>query len=169
IPQRSVLVDVATVKSHTAGALRRLAADRPFIATHPMFGPESYAKLGGEVAGLRIVLADHSLPAATYAAVKDFLVRHGLHVVEMSAEEHDRRLAETLFLTHFIGQMVARAGFARTDIDTVSFGFMMQAVESVKHDTALFADVFRYNPYCAAVLDRLEAAEHEVRALLEAR
>lgn len=168
-PKSTVLVDVATVKSHTAGALRRLAGDRPFIATHPMFGPESYAKLGGEVTGLRIVLSDHTLSSETFATVKQFLSAAGLNVVEMEADEHDRRLAETLFLTHFIGQMVARGGFARTDIDTVSFGFLMQAVESVKHDTALFEDVFRYNPYCAAVLDRLENAEHEVRALLEAK
>lgn len=168
IPAHSVIVDVATVKAHTLAVLHRLAPGRRYIATHPMFGPESYAKLGEQVTGLRVVLAEHTLAPAEYAAVKAFLTEAGLTVVEMSADEHDRRLAETLFLTHFLGQMVARAGFVRTDIDTVSFGFLMQAVESVKHDTALFADVFRYNPYCAAVLDRLEGAEHEVREILEA-
>jgi prephenate dehydrogenase len=167
VPQSSVIVDVATVKAHTVDVLHRLAPGRRYIATHPMFGPESYAKLGEQVTGLRVVLAENTLAKAEYEKAKAFLRDTGFAVVEMSADEHDKRLAETLFLTHFVGQMVARAGFVRTDIDTVSFGFLMQAVESVKHDTALFADVFRHNPYCAAVLDRLEGAEHEVRDILE--
>ena len=84
----------------------------------------------------------------------------------MSAEQHDRHLAETLFLTHFLGQTVARGGFDRTEIDSISFGFLMDAVESVKRDTELFRDVYRYNPFCEEVLRRFEKAEGEVHALL---
>lgn len=86
----------------------------------------------------------------------------------MTSDAHDQHLADTLFLTHFIGQTIARAGFTRTEIDTVSFGFLMDAVESVKNDTRLFADVFRYNPYCKETITRLEQAEEETRSILEA-
>ena len=86
----------------------------------------------------------------------------------MSPEEHDKHLAETLFLTHLVGQIIARGEFGRTEIDTVSFGYLMDAVESVKHDTELFQDVFRYNPYCRQVLERFGVAEQAVQALLEA-
>ena len=90
----------------------------------------------------------------------------GFDVVEMDAEAHDRHLAETLFLTHFVGQTISRAGFNRTEIDTVSFDYLMDAMESVRHDTELFKDVFRYNPFCEEVLKRFEKAEGEVHSLL---
>jgi prephenate dehydrogenase len=163
----SIVIDVATVKVHTAAIMRRLLPGRPYVATHPMFGPESYAKRAQSVAGLRIVVAEQTLLPEAYEAARTFLVGLGFDVVHMEPERHDKHLAETLFLTHFIGQIVARAGFDRTAIDTVSFGYLMDAVESVKHDAALFLDVFRFNPYCKEILDRFEISEKEVRALLE--
>jgi prephenate dehydrogenase len=163
----TVVVDVATVKVHTTEALKRLAPQQPFVATHPMFGPESYAKKEGKVDGFRIVVAESNLADEKKLALVTFLKQCGFEVVEMSASEHDKHLAETLFLTHFVGQVVSRADFARTEIDTVSFGYLMDAVESVRQDTALFQDVYRFNPYCEDALKRFEAAEQQVHTLLK--
>lgn len=163
----TVLIDVATVKVHTVEVLKRLAAGRKYLATHPMWGPESYEKRNGDVTGFRIVMADGTLDPVDYDALTVFLKQCGFDVVEMTAGQHDKHLAETLFLTHLIGQIVARAGFQRTEIDTVSFGYLMDAMESVKHDEKLFQDVFAYNPFCRDVLDRFELKEAEVRKLLE--
>lgn len=162
----TIIVDVATVKVHTVEVLKRLAPGRPFIATHPMFGPESYQKRAGDVSGFRIVIAEHTLPAAQFEELRSFLSNAGFNVIETSADEHDKRLASSLFLTHYIGQIVSRGGFVRSDIDTVSFGHLMDAMESVRHDSTLFADVYAYNPYCKEVLERYEAAEKEVRKIL---
>lgn len=159
----TVVVDVATVKQHTMALLQDLGPGRPFLAMHPMFGPESYAKRGGEVAGLRIVLTGHSLAHDLYGELRRRLAEIGFSVVEKTAETHDRELAETLFLTHYIGQIVARGGFERTEIDTVSFGYLMDAVDSVRHDSGLFAEVFRFNAFCRQVIDRFDASERAVR------
>src|ERR1700761_1658156 len=43
----SILLDVNTVKAHPAALLRRHAGGRPYVATHPMFGPYSFEKQGG--------------------------------------------------------------------------------------------------------------------------
>ena len=40
----------------------------------------------------------------------------------------------------------------------------MDAVDSVRHDTRLFEDVSRYNPYCREVIERFEANYRKVRA-----
>jgi len=148
--------------------LRAARPERPFLATHPMFGPESYAKRGDDVTGLRIVVTGHNLAPAQYSALRAKLAAVGFSVVEKTAEAHDRDLAETLFLTHYIGQVVARGGFERTDIDTVSFGYLMDAVDSVRHDGQLFEEVYRFNPYCRQVIERFDASERQVRnAMLE--
>ena len=163
----TVIVDIATVKVHTVGLLKKLAKGRRYIAAHPMWGPESYEKRAGDVKGFRIVMTVGTLPAEEYAALTAFLKKCGFNVVEMTAESHDKQIAETLFLTHLIGQAVLEGGFRRTDIDTVSFGYLMDAVESVRHDEKLFRDVFRFNPYCKDVLAKFKEAESKVRGLLE--
>ena len=159
-------VDVATVKMHTTNILKQHADNLRYVAMHPMFGPYSYLKKGRKLDDLRVVLTDCTIARSEYAALKAFLRQAGLIVLETSSEDHDQTLAETLFLTHYIAQMVCKAGYKRTEIDTVSFGYLMDAIESVQNDTALFQDVYKYNPYCKRVIDTLEKAEHQVSLLL---
>jgi prephenate dehydrogenase len=159
----TVIVDVATVKTYTSELIRRIAGNHRFIATHPMFGPESYAKRGGDVTGFRIVVTETNLDDEDRRIVLQRLRGIGFSVIETDSDAHDRDLAETLFLTHYIGQVVARGGFERTDIDSVSFGYLMDAVDSVRHDTRLFEDVFRFNPYCRQVVERFDRSEKQVK------
>ncbi|MBV9551141.1 MAG: prephenate dehydrogenase, partial [Alphaproteobacteria bacterium] len=164
---QSLLLEVNTVKTRPVALLRRHAGGRAWAATHPMFGPFSFEKQGGTLNGLRLVITDHTLPEEDMAGAIAWLKGLGLNVLTMPAEAHDRMLAETLFLTHYVAQIVAKGGFVRTDIDTLSFGYLMDAVESVKGDTELFRDVFAFNPSCEDIIRRFEAAERDVHALLE--
>lgn len=165
-----IVIDIATVKKYTTGLLQALQPARPFIAMHPMFGPESYAKRGNDITGLRIVVTGHSLAPSHYSALCRKLTAAGFSIIEKTAEAHDKDLAETLFLTHYIGQVIARGGFERTDIDTVSFGFLMDAVDSVRHDGQLFEEVYRFNPYCRKVIERFDRSDRQVRdAMLSLR
>lgn len=162
----TILVDVATVKVFTTDVIRKVAPDHRFIAMHPMFGPESYSKRNLEVSGLRIVVTDETLDSGQCQALISRFRDIGFSVVETSADNHDRDLAETLFLTHYVGQVVSHGNFERTDIDSVSFGYLMDAVDAVRHDTKLFEDVFRYNPYCRKVVERFDKSERHVKERL---
>lgn len=162
IGPNTIIVDVATVKKHTSELLRKHCDSCRFISTHPMFGPESYKKHQRNVDGFRIVVTDYALKNDDYQRLKNVFATLGFLIIEMTADEHDKRLAETLFLTHFLGQSVIEAGFGRTAIDTLSFQFLMDAVESVKDDGKLFADVYEYNPYCKPVVEKLLAAQQRV-------
>lgn len=158
----TIFVDVATVKKHTSELCYKYCDGRKFISTHPMFGPTSYKKHKGDVTGFRIVVTDYSLKNNDYQMLKHRFDSLGFNIIEMSADEHDRNLAETLFITHYIGQSIIRAGFSRTEIDTLSFQFLMDAVESVKDDKELFEDVYKFNPYCRAVVDKFNKSQQEV-------
>jgi prephenate dehydrogenase len=161
-PRETVLVDVATVKKHTSEIFQKHCDKRRFISTHPMFGPESYKKYEGSVDGFRIVVTDYALRNNYYQVLKKQFNDLGFSIIEMTADEHDKRLAETLFLTHYIGQSIVRAEFSRTEIDTLSFQFLMNAVESVKDDKELFEDVYKYNPYCKEAAEKYHKAQQEV-------
>ncbi|MEK7509466.1 MAG: prephenate dehydrogenase/arogenate dehydrogenase family protein [Patescibacteria group bacterium] len=164
--ENTVVCDVATVKKHTVAILRENNISR-FIATHPMFGPSSYEKQGKSLKDLRIAVCDSTLSHDERAKTIEFFRTFGLNVLEMTPDEHDKLIAETLFLTHLVGQIVKKGKFERTSIDTISFGFLMDAAESVAHDDALFRDVFKYNPYCSEVLRRFEESEKEIVASLQ--
>ncbi|OHB19228.1 MAG: hypothetical protein A2854_02620 [Parcubacteria group bacterium RIFCSPHIGHO2_01_FULL_56_18] len=161
IGANTVVCDVATVKRHTVDILRSQKIPR-FIATHPMFGPYSYEKQNKSLKGLRIAVCDSTLLKPEFAKILEFFRGAGLNVLEMIPDAHDKLIAETLFLTHLVGQIVKKGKFERSSIDTVSFGFLMDAAESVAHDDALFRDVFQYNPYCKEVLARFESIEQEI-------
>jgi len=165
----TIIVDVATVKKYTSDLLRKHFEGRRFLSTHPMFGPESYGKHSGNVNGFRIVVTDYQLANDQYQLLKNIFATLGFLIIEMTADEHDERLAETLFLTHYVGQSVLRAGFTRTAIDTLSFQFLMDAVESVKDDAELFRDVYHFNPYCKGVAERLHVAQEAIYKELQSQ
>ncbi len=163
----SVVLDVATVKKVTSQWCREYLAEGRYVCTHPMFGPASYRKKGEDINGLRLVVTDKNISEREWNAVESWLTSLGLISIEMTSDEHDKYLAETLFLTHYVAQVITEASFVRTQIDTVSFGFLMDAVESVRDDRSLFADVYRFNPYCTRVLESFKNAEQNVRSVLE--
>ncbi|HMR54526.1 prephenate dehydrogenase/arogenate dehydrogenase family protein, partial [Amaricoccus sp.] len=165
----TIIVDIATVKMYTTTILQEYKYSLRYVAMHPMFGPYSYLKKGRTLAGLRIVLTGHSIMPEEYEVLKKFSKQLGLVVLETTPEDHDQTLAETLFLTHYMAQVITKAGYRRTEIDTVSFGFLMDAVESVQNDTELFQDVFRFNPYCQKVIDQIDTAEQQVHQMLAKR
>ena len=162
----TVVCDIATVKKYTLSVLRDKKVQN-YISTHPMFGPYSYIKQEESLKNLSIVVCESSLPESDMDEVLSFLGKIGLKVLTLTADEHDRLIAETLFLTHLIGQTVKKGGFERTSVDTISFGFLMDAVESVAHDETLFRDVYTFNPYCKDVLLRFEAAQTNIKSSLE--
>jgi prephenate dehydrogenase len=164
LPPQAILVDIATVKVHTTAAIRKVLPYVAYLSIHPMFGPSSYSKKGGDVSGFRIAVTDTNLEQEKLQALKQWVSDLGFVIVELTAEEHDKKIAETLFLTHYIGQILARGDFARTDIDTASFGYLMDAVDSVRHDAALFADVSQFNPYCKETVERFDQCEMAVKA-----
>ncbi len=167
IKKETVIVDVSAVKTYPIKILEEYPKQINYITTHPLFGPYSYEKKKHSVSGFRIVMCEHNLAQNTYTSISSFLEKLGIVIIKISPDEHDRLIAETLFLTHIIGQTVHQGEFDRTSIDTVSFGFIMDAVESVRGDVVLFKEVFKYNPYCRGVLNRFKVSLVEVEKLLE--
>ena len=154
----TIIWEVCTVKHHPYQVLSAYP-DLRYICSHRMFGPESYKKKWNTLQDLRLVMCGHTLDTDIYTKITHHLREEWLVVIDMTPEQHDRQLAETLFLTHYVSQIVYQAGFDRTDIDTVSFGYLMDAVESVKDNQELFYDVWKYNPYCKEVVEKFQEVQ----------
>lgn len=144
----TIVADVCSVKAQPVKWMRdTLPPDVSILATHPMFGPDSAAD---RLAGHKIVLCPVRLPAERYAAIRDYLTGKGLVVMETSPEAHDRQIAVTLALTHFIGRSLSRFGAPALEIDTEGYQRLRHILGVVENDTwELFEDMNHFNPYAA--------------------
>ena len=153
----AVVVDTCSVKEHPVRAMRRLLPRGvSLLATHPNFGPDSAAD---SLKGRQIVLCRVRMKDADYRRAKRTLRRKGLSVVEMTPREHDRRMARSLALTHFIGRSLVAYGAKTTGVDTEGYKRLLRILETVSNDTwQLFSDMNRFNAFAAPMRRRLLTA-----------
>ena len=160
-----MVVDVCSVKALPVQWMCDiLPATIPILATHPMFGPDSAADA---LTGRKIVLCPVRLPPERYACIRDYLAAKGLVLMETTPEAHDRQIAVTLALTHFIGRSLSRFGAPALDIDTEGYQRLRHILGVVENDTwELFQDMHGYNPFAAQTRRAFIAAMGEIEAAL---
>lgn len=150
-----VVLDVGSVKVHPAEALAEiLGAEIPWVATHPLFGPTSLALAERP---LRAVVCPNELHPHAVTRVRDLFAAIGCLVLEQSAEEHDRAMAETHALAFFVAKGILDAGVG-LDVPYAppSFQAIARTVDAVRSDAGhLFAAIQRENPYSAEARERL--------------
>ncbi len=142
----TLAVDVCSVKVFPVQWMKELLpAGVDILATHPMFGPDS-AK--DSLAGHKIVLCPERIGPERYDKVKQWLMSKELVIIETTPAEHDRKIAVSLALTHFIGRSLSDFGAGPLDIDTEGYKRLLHILGVVKNDTwQLFEDMNHYNPF----------------------
>jgi prephenate dehydrogenase len=157
----SVVIDVCSVKKYPIDWMQRiLPAHVNILGTHPMFGPDS---ADDSLKDRKMVLCNISTPEGCYQKIHAYLVNKGLDVIEATPDEHDRQIAISLSLTHFIGRSMAEFGAGRLRIDTEGYRRLTYTLEVVEHDTwQLFQDMHKFNPYARRIREDFMAAMHRI-------
>ena len=142
----TVVIDVCSVKiKPVQWMLDILPHHARILGTHPMFGPDSAAD---SLVGRKLVFCPVRLPAGRKRRMRDYLTGKQLQVIEVSPEAHDRQIAVSLSLTHFIGRSLAAFGADSLTIDTEGYRRLIYTLGVVEHDSwQLFVDMHRYNPF----------------------
>ncbi len=142
-----ILIDVLSVKLHPAEIFNKYLdkITTQALLTHPMFGPDS-SKQGFR--GLPIVVDKFRANEETYRFWKDYFKNKGLRVVEMSAREHDKTVANSQGLTHFIGRLLEAYDFNETSIDTLGAKKLFEVMGQTCNDSwEFFEGLQHFNPY----------------------
>ena len=162
----SLVVDVCSVKmAPVRWMLAGLPPSTPILATHPMFGPDSAAE---SLRGAKIVLCPERIAAPRYARIRRWLEQRDLVVIETTAEQHDRQIAVSLALTHFVGRSLAAFGAAPLAIDTEGYKRLLHILGVVENDTwQLFEDMHCFNPFAAERRRAFARAMADVDSRLE--
>ena len=142
----ALVIDVCSVKAYPTRWMKELLPETvSILPTHPMFGPDSAAD---SLEGAKILLCKERISATLYDKVKSYLSSKGLVIIETSPEEHDKQIAISLSLTHFIGRSLSELGATELSIDTEGYQRLLHILDVVEHDTwQLFFDMHQYNPY----------------------
>ncbi len=162
----ALVVDVCSVKQYPVKWMKNLLPTHTrILATHPMFGPDSVT---AGLDGHKIVLWPVRLSAGRYRRIRRWLEVTGLRVIEADPDEHDRSIAISLALTHFIGRALAEFGARQLSIDTEGYKRLLHILEVVENDTwQLFYDMNHYNPHADACRQAFMLALEKVETKLK--
>jgi prephenate dehydrogenase len=115
-----------------------------------------------------MVLCPERIDPKRYLKIKAWLEGKGLTLIETSADQHDRQIAVSLAMTHFIGRSLSEFGAFQLDIDTEGYKRLLHILEVVSNDTwQLFEDMNNYNPYAGSKRMEFIKAMQKINAALE--
>ncbi|NMC77013.1 MAG: prephenate dehydrogenase/arogenate dehydrogenase family protein [Candidatus Methanofastidiosa archaeon] len=93
--ERKILMDLTSLKVGPINEMLKSKAD--VLGAHPLFAPSI-----GDIRGQTIILCPERITnKAHYQNILSTLEKRGAHLLEMSAEEHDKMMAVIQGLTHF--------------------------------------------------------------------
>ncbi|MCP3951753.1 MAG: prephenate dehydrogenase/arogenate dehydrogenase family protein [Desulfobacterales bacterium] len=164
---QALIIDVCSVKTLPVKWMREtLPPAVSLLATHPMFGPDSARD---SLKGHKIVLCPERISEDRFKKIAEKLASLGLVVIESTPEDHDKQIAISLALTHFIGRSLSSFGADDLLIDTEGYKRLLHILEVVENDTwQLFEDMHRFNPFAAGArrdfIQAMQALENHLAA-----
>jgi prephenate dehydrogenase len=143
-----LVLDTCSVKEEPLQIMTRiLPSFVEILGTHPLFGPDS-AK--GGIRGLKIVLCQ--IRCRKIGKIKNYLKQLGLDVIVTTAENHDRHMAHTQALFHFLARGVAQMEIRVGTLSTPGPSKLFNDFKDVQNDSKqLFRDLQRFNRFAPAV------------------
>jgi len=163
IRKDSLILDVCSVKEIPCNLMKKyLQEDIEIIGTHPLFGPDS---AGRTLKDRKIVICPVRTNDKRLTCIKKYLEEKGLIVIEMSPEEHDRQIAYSLTLTHFIGRAMIDMDLKPQEIETLGYQRLLKILGTVKNDTwQLFEDMNKFNKYSQQVREEFMNSLGEINS-----
>ncbi|MEJ2635062.1 MAG: prephenate dehydrogenase/arogenate dehydrogenase family protein [Calditrichia bacterium] len=166
LPAGTIVMDVCAVKSYPLQIMEdQLPEDVHLLGTHPLFGPDSASR---SLKGHRIIFTPLRIPAEQLEVARNFWSEPGVRIMEMSAVEHDRLMAWTLAMTHFLGRALHTLPLPQTNIATKDYQNLLRLVRKINRDTdELFEDMHRYNPFTREMRKMLVESMQDMKMHLD--
>jgi prephenate dehydrogenase len=152
----TLILDCCSVKVYPAKIMQKIFSDEvQLIATHPLFGPDSVKKSGG-LSSHKIVVCKVRSTQQKLDLVLNLFKQMGLTVFITTPEDHDKQMANSQGLVHFIGRGLAALEITEQDLATPDFQALLNINNMVVNDTwQLFLDMHQYNPFTKSIRAKL--------------
>ena len=153
IKKETVIMDICSVKlAPKEYLLQYLPGHEQFLITHPLFGPQS--------------IKNHDIRDATLIVTdvigqksRDFLsmIEKNLqpHIVTISADEHDKVMAQVHALTFFVAKGLGGLNLQDIPFRTPSYKMITDMVKfDTVHTAELYDTIQKANPYAASIREK---------------
>lgn len=149
----ATVIDVCSVKVYPVKIMQTyLPSTVDIIATHPMFGPDSFQTAHEK----KIMLANIRDLQHRYLFWCNFFDSQNIRVIEMTPEQHDAYMAQSQSITHLIGRALERLPAESTPLNTTGYSQLLSIMQQTCNDSwDLFLDLERFNPYAKAITHKL--------------
>ncbi len=160
INSAATIIDTCSVKLYPVQCMQTfLPPTAAIIATHPLFGPDSYY----EDTDNRMMMHAVQNAEPSYLFWKDYFSRKAIRVIEMTPDEHDRFAARSQGITHLLGRTLQHMGITATPIDTLGFERLLGIMNQTCNDSwDLFQDLQKFNPYTKTLIAEIKASLNEL-------
>lgn len=160
----TLLLEVCSVKLEPGRLISEILPDHQnVLLTHPIFGPQSAAH---SMQGHRLIVTEQVGDKAQ--AFLDYCKKDlGLRIIQRSADEHDRTMANVHATTFFLARGLANIGLKPSGLDTPSYDYILDLVQlDASQSEELFQTVSSGNPYAHEARQRLMDELEKVHSTL---
>lgn len=160
LPQSCILSDIASVKTGLEEFYREHT--RPFVSTHPMFGP-TFASLSDLSSQSAIIISESSHLGKVF--FRDLYRHLKLNVLEYSFREHDETIAYSLSIP-FASTLVFAAVMKHQDAPGTTFKKHMNIAQGLLSEDDYLLTEILFNPYTPAQLTKIGEKLKELLAIV---
>ncbi|MDR1742612.1 MAG: prephenate dehydrogenase/arogenate dehydrogenase family protein [Dysgonamonadaceae bacterium] len=163
LPQTCILSDIASVKT----GLKEFYAERarPYVSTHPMFGP-TFASLSDLSTQSAIIISESSHLGKVF--FRDLYRRLNLSVFEYTFEEHDKTIAYSLSIP-FASTLVFASVMKHQEAPGTTFKKHMNIARGLLSEDDFLLTEILFNPYTPQQLTSIREKLKELLAIIEAK
>ena len=158
LPGNCILSDIASVKTGLEAFYRETG--RPFVSSHPMFGP-TFASLNDLSGQSAIIITESAHPGKVF--FRDLYHRLKLQVFEYSFEQHDETIAYSLSIP-FASTLVFASVMKHQDAPGTTFKKHMAIAQGLLSEDDFLLTEILFNPYTP---QQLEHIRMKLRELLD--
>lgn len=144
-----------------------IPADCEIIATHPMFGPDSYYTAKDK---LPMVMSNISASNENYNFWTSYFASKPMRIEDMTPDEHDKNVAYSQGITHFVGRVLSDLHLSKGSIDTLGYTKLLEIIQQTCNDNwQLFLDLQNYNPYTQQMRKELQSSLTTISSIFESQ
>ena len=152
--KNKLIIDVLSVKEYPYEIYQKYNITENILLTHPMFGSNSVTDnqlwKNKKFVYYPINIRLHD----TYISFMKFLSYTKCELLLMKPCEHDKYVAESQFVTHFIVKTLKELNLTDTPINTLNYDILLTMIKNIGNDSfELFQGMILKNKYTLKVMD----------------
>ena len=161
LPKDCILSDIASVKTGLKAFYE--TCKRPYVSTHPMFGP-TFANLHQLNEENAIIINEGDYMGRLF--FKDLYQRLGLNIYEYSFQEHDETVAYSLSIP-FVSTFAFAAVMKHQDAPGTTFKRHMKIAKGVLNEDDYLLQEILFNPFTSGQVAKIREALKELIDIID--